>query len=76
MAETITIITTDKNVPNEEKKVEITETVTETRPKFEGTVNDIISDIVRLDSQISALETERTRLVDLKAQIETELLKK
>ena len=73
--ETITIITTDKNVPNEEKKVEITETVTETRPKFEGTVNDLISDIAKLDSQISALETERTRLADLKSTIEAELAK-
>ena len=68
--ETITI--EDSNAPNEEKKVVITETVTEERTNFEGTLNDLKSDIQYLNKQITSLTAEKEAKEALQAKIENQ----
>ena len=57
----------------EEQKIVITETKEVATVTYEGTQNDLISEIASLDRQISDLQARRAELITIQTQMQTEV---
>ncbi len=72
--ETITI--EDSASPKEERRVTIVETKEISEVIYDGTLNDVISEITSIDTQIALLQNARRDKLALKDRLEAELNKK